>query len=156
MDIYVINLDRHPQRLAHMTTQLRGLAFHRITAIDGRDLSGPEHRIPGRHRAGQLLTRYERACIASHRIALDAFLQSGARHACILEDDLLISPDFSTFMTDGDWMQAAWDVVKIETTMKKNLVGTDTIAGRDRHLVSLYSFNAGGAGYVVSRAGQKN
>ena len=35
MKIYLINLDRHPERLAHMRKQLNGVAFERISAVDG-------------------------------------------------------------------------------------------------------------------------
>jgi GR25 family glycosyltransferase involved in LPS biosynthesis len=35
MKIYLINLDRHPERLAHMRKQLDGVAFERISAVDG-------------------------------------------------------------------------------------------------------------------------
>ena len=35
MKIYLINLDRHPDRLAHMRKQLDGVAFERISAVDG-------------------------------------------------------------------------------------------------------------------------
>jgi len=35
MKIYLINLDRNPERLAHMRKQLNGVAFERIGAVDG-------------------------------------------------------------------------------------------------------------------------
>ena len=35
MKVYLINLDRNPDRLAHMRSQLNGIAFERIKALDG-------------------------------------------------------------------------------------------------------------------------
>ncbi len=35
MKVYVINLDRHPDRLAHMRKQLGDIAFERVDAVDG-------------------------------------------------------------------------------------------------------------------------
>ena len=35
MKIYLINLDRDTERLAHMRKQLDGVAFERISAVDG-------------------------------------------------------------------------------------------------------------------------
>ena len=35
MKVYVINLDRHPERLAHMREQLSDVGFERVAAVDG-------------------------------------------------------------------------------------------------------------------------
>ncbi len=44
MKIYLINLDRHPERLAHMRKQLNGVAFERISAVDGSKRSADDER----------------------------------------------------------------------------------------------------------------
>ena len=59
MTIYLINLDRHSERLAHMREQLDGVAFERISAVDGST----------RPATMKGLTRFELACLESHRIA---------------------------------------------------------------------------------------
>ena len=89
MRVFVINLDRHPERLAHMRGQLRGIAFERISAVDGTK-SQPTQKG---------LTRFELACLASHRDAWRQFLDGSEEHACFLEDDLHIRPDFDS----ADW-----------------------------------------------------
>ena len=82
MKIYLINLDRHADRLAHMRAQLSGIGFERMSAVDGS--KNPP--------TAQGLSRFELACIESHRIAWREFLSGPADEACFLEDDLHIRP----------------------------------------------------------------
>ena len=82
MKIYLINLDRHPERLAHMRKQLNGVAFERISAVDG---SKDPPTTKG-------LSRFELACLESHKLAWRQFLNGPEDCACFLEDDLHIWP----------------------------------------------------------------
>ncbi|MBV9908538.1 MAG: glycosyltransferase family 25 protein, partial [Hyphomicrobiales bacterium] len=59
MKFFLINLDRDAVRLAHMRDQLKGVAFERISAVDGSTLPPTTKG----------LTRFELACLESHRIA---------------------------------------------------------------------------------------
>ena len=70
MKVYVINLDRHSDRLAHMRQQLGDIAFARVAAVDGS--KSPE--------TTKGLTRFELACLKSHRNAWRMFL-SGRTHS---------------------------------------------------------------------------
>lgn len=100
MDIYLINLDRRPDRLAHVTQQLEslGMPFSRFPAIDGQrdDANLPD--------VSHLLfivnqkknpVRSEMACAASHIAVWKRFLDSDADYALVLEDDINIHPDLS-------------------------------------------------------------
>jgi len=51
MKIYLINLDRNPERLAHMRKQLNGVAFERIGAVERLERSADDAR-PQPLRAG--------------------------------------------------------------------------------------------------------
>ena len=64
MKVYVLNLDRQPERLAHMRAQLSDVPFERIAAIEGAN-DAP---------SAKGLTRFELACLASHRAAWRQFL----------------------------------------------------------------------------------
>lgn len=152
MRVYVINLDRHTQRLARMRDVLRDVDFERIAAIDAAGVGGPEHR----HKLPlcfEDMTRFERACAASHALAWQKLLESGASHACILEDDVVLSPDFPAFMADAHWVPESCDVVKIETFAKKTMISRQLQPCRGRGLGHLYSTHLGAAGYVLSRQG---
>ena len=154
MRVYVINLDRHTQRLARMRDLLRDVEFERIAALDAAGAGGHEHRhnLPLRF---EELTRFERACAASHAAAWQKLLESGDSHACILEDDVVLSPDFPAFMADAQWVPEGCDVVKIETFAKKTMISRQLQPCRGRGLGHLYSTHLGAAGYVLSRQGAR-
>jgi glycosyl transferase family 25 len=93
--IFVINLDRARDRLAHASAELakQGLPFQRVPAVDGSLLSNAE--IAGVHDAAGGSTAYhvpmqrgEIACFLSHRRAWQTFLEdTTAPFVVILEDD---------------------------------------------------------------------
>ncbi|MBM4111646.1 MAG: glycosyltransferase family 25 protein [Phycisphaerae bacterium] len=92
--ILVINLDRSVDRLDSMTARLGqlGLKFDRIRACDS-DGDGATQR-PRTHLFGEFfsdLTPGERACRASHLLALRTVADSHARAVLVLEDDADLS-----------------------------------------------------------------
>jgi glycosyl transferase family 25 len=150
--VYVINLDRHAQRWARMQALLQGVDLERLAACDGTNFAGPLKR--GKFpKTFEDLTRFERACFASHALAWDALLASDASHACILEDDVVLSPDFSSFVASSAWIPASCDVVKLETFSKKVAIARHRVPCGNRSLARLYSDHLGAAGYIVSRRG---
>src|SRR5947209_15071175 len=108
MTIYLINLDRHPERLAHMREQLDGVAFERISAVDGST----------RPATMKGLTRFELACLESHRTAWRRFLASAENFACFLEDDVHLQPGFAALLSKAKWPEDA-HAVKLDTYFQK-------------------------------------
>jgi glycosyl transferase family 25 len=153
MRTYVINLDRHPQRMARMEALLEGVDFVRVRAIDGASLEGPEVRGRGVPARFEAVTRYERACVASHAVAWRLLLDTEASHACILEDDVVLSPDFLQWVSSSHWMSDDCDLMKIETFQQGVFKERRRRACRDRSVVRLLSAHHGAAGYVITRAG---
>src|ERR1700734_2591611 len=94
MKIYLINLDRHPERLAHMREQLNGVSFDRIPAVDGSNCPPTTKG----------LSRFELACLESHKLAWRQFLDGPEDHACFLEDDLHVWPSFGALTESGSWI----------------------------------------------------
>ena len=84
MNVYLINLDSRPDRLAESTQQLErfGIDFERVSAVT----SSLDFSV-----AHPFVTPSVAAIWLSHVKALSAFLESGAQQALILEDDFLIS-----------------------------------------------------------------
>jgi glycosyl transferase family 25 len=96
--IYVINLDRRPDRMAAMDAQMRrlGLAYRRTAAIDGADPDAEVARVDQwRFVLNQKKrpVRSELACAGSHRKVWQDFLNSDAELALVLEDDVTIASD---------------------------------------------------------------
>lgn len=153
MKIYCINLDRHAQRMERMEKLLHGLAFERIAAVDGQTLAGPDRRDKTIPATAETLTRFERACLASHRLAWMRLLESNDAFACVIEDDLVFSPDFADFIRDESWIPANSTVIKLETFYEQVVLSQKSIPACGRELAELRSLHNGSGAYLVSRRG---
>ena len=153
MKAYCINLDRRADRLEHMTGLLarHGVVFERVAAVDGRDplvaAAAAECR-PGM--SGQRMGAGAYACFQSHREVWHRLVASGAPHAMVLEDDLLIAPGFAACLAEG-WVPADADLVKLETNQTRlHRDAGPGLATRGRRLHRLQSRHAGTGCYVIS------
>jgi len=153
MRIFVINLDRKPMRWRRMAGLLQNVSFKRLAAVDGNTIDGPEYNIPSCPGSPAGLSRYNRACILSHRAAAQDFLAGTDRYCCVLEDDVFISPDFPRFINDETWIPPDCDLVKIETTRQEVRLAAKSVPCLDREAVLLRSVHLGTAGYIISRRG---
>jgi glycosyl transferase, family 25 len=140
---FVINLDRHTERLAHMRTQLSDVGFERVSAVDGA--RKPE--------TTNGLTRFELACLESHRNAWRLFLARRDSHACFLEDDVHLWPDFGTLVTAADWIPPDAHSVKLDTYLQKVKLGEKLAVFGGRAMARLYSRHESSAAYILSREG---
>jgi glycosyl transferase, family 25 len=145
MKIYLINLDRHPERLAHMRKQLDDVAFERISAVDG------SKRPP----TTKGLTRFELACLESHRTAWRKFLASAESLACFLEDDVHVQPSFAALLSGTKWPPKDAHAVKLDTYFQKVRLGERLSASGGREIARLYSRHESAAAYILSRDGAR-
>jgi glycosyl transferase, family 25 len=143
MNVYLINLDRNPDRLAHMRNQLNGIAFERLSAIDG---SNQPPTAKG-------LTRFELACLESHKLAWRRFLAGPSAHACFLEDDLHIWPGFAALVGAEDWAPADAHSVKLDTYLQPVELGDKRVAIGGRQVARLHSRHQSSAAYILTRDG---
>jgi GR25 family glycosyltransferase involved in LPS biosynthesis len=83
--IQVINLDRRPDRLAHITTELKkvGLSFEKQTAVDGQLES----------LQSEYISKGAIGCWKSHVNSMRRLVQTNASFGLILEDDVVLSPE---------------------------------------------------------------
>ena len=149
LPIFVINLDRRPDRLASITTALGriGLHFERVVAIDAKNLPLPEY-------ACRALGVGEQACLMSHHRALERFLASDAVATLILEDDVEISPDLPRVLQSTAWWPVGRGVIKLDTSHEKprllgRVRGTTPTGQKVREMVLA---SAGCGGYLIDRA----
>jgi glycosyl transferase family 25 len=143
MKVRLINLDRHPDRLAHMREQLAGIDFERLAAVEGAQS----------HAKAGPLTPAELGCLASHRAAWRLFLEGPDTHVCILEDDLRLQPGFADLLRDDRWIPADAHAVKLDTYLQKVRLGEGRSAPQGRELARLYTRHESSAAYVATRAG---
>lgn len=149
LPVYVINLDRRPDRMAAIAANLKGvgLPFERVPAIDAQTLPAVGK--------GSVLNRGSRACLLSHAKALRRFLDTPHPAALFLEDDAEVAADLPAHCASVDWWPAGTALVKLDTPNNlKNLQGWlcgQTPSGRDLRFV--VRWNAGAAAYLINRTG---
>lgn len=158
MQIYLINLDRRPDRLKAMTARAAalGLGLERVAAVDAAQAQGaaldawfaqggPLGEVP----------RGDKACLLSHRLAWERFMASGDSHAVFLEDDVLLSPAAGGLLADNVWIPPDAAVVKLEHYGPRGqrvlLNGFRAVAGAFR-IGRMLSRHTGAAAYILSRS----
>lgn len=154
MKIFVINLDRSPQRLERMVSLFGelGLDFTRVPAVDGRDLADRQARKGMYYDLGN----GEIGCFLSHIKCWDAAAKADGEYTAIFEDDVHFGAGARELLFDASWIPADADVVKLETTLVRTLVDYGR-AGRagDRSVRRLLDTHPGTGAYIVSRKGAR-
>jgi len=119
ISIYVINLERSPDRLEKIAAQLRqlNLPFQRIRAVDGK-LATPEQNqclnlSLYKKRHGKLPTPGELGCFLSHYEAICMAAQSENNVSLILEDDAILGSCLASTLNALAAIPASWDLVKL-------------------------------------------
>jgi len=79
--IYVINLERRPDRLQQCVAQFSPNRVRVVRAVDGKDI---ETETPSSMTLGEI------GCFLSHQKALELIATSSAPHGIVLEDDAII------------------------------------------------------------------
>lgn len=152
MKLFLINLDRRPERLERMAGLFErlGLEFTRISAVDGTLLTADEVKGLGSLRPG------ESGCFLSHRECWQRIVDESLPHAAIFEDDLHLTPGATSLLGKGDWIPVGADIVKLETRLyhaRIDKVATATVDERTLHM--LRSRHAGAGGYIVTLEGAR-
>lgn len=162
LPVYVINLDRRPDRWKVMSEQLDrlGIEATRIPAVDARLLAAQEEwesetngnppfwRINLGAAAGML----------GHSKAMIDLIGSTAPAALILEDDAELAPDTPTLLESVDWWPAGAHIVRLYGGYPNQrrtlwLPSGETPSGRS--LCRLERWNNGAVAYLVNRAGAR-
>jgi glycosyl transferase family 25 len=137
--IYLINLDGSDARLASATAQLEehGIVFERISAVDGRKIPPTElEQLYDKKHAiqymGRDLSPGEIGCYLSHIKAIQAFTQSDADIALVLEDDFAMPHNalaqLPAILAALDAQQrSAWDCINISNNKLKIATALQTL-----------------------------
>ena len=109
MTAFLINLDRHPDRLTAAQGRLSqaGVRAERVSAVDGAALSTSARRAAvARFRAllarGRLYTPGQIGCALSHHAIYRRMVVENIPAALIFEDDVLPLPSFSTSLAAAE------------------------------------------------------
>lgn len=109
MKVYVINLARRPERMRYMQEQLAkvGVAYERVDAVDGAQLSRLECKSLARHfrwwcARGYMPRAGEIGCAMSHRSVWRKMKDAEDRAFCVLEDDVSVSERFAEMLDKAE------------------------------------------------------
>jgi glycosyl transferase family 25 len=156
LQTWVINLDRAPERLARIGSQMErlGLPFTRLPAVDARALTDDQRaaldEAAYRRKHGMTPVLGELGCYLSHVRAMELFLASQAEFALVLEDDVLLE-DTLPAVLQGLMQQATrWDVAKLSAVHSGTPVPYATVAP-GHQLAVMLSRCTGSSAYLMNR-----
>ena len=127
--VFVINLDRSPERLEQMAMQLKniGLDFERISAVDGNaqtdeflnkyyssKLNRKKYYVP--------LKKTEIGCYISHLKACEKIVRDNLDYAIILEDDIILEPYFEIIPDVINSIDKKWNYIKLIFSGRKKKI----------------------------------
>ncbi|WP_352604345.1 glycosyltransferase family 25 protein [Mesorhizobium sp. M0488] len=147
MRCLVINLDRSPARLAHMTAEFSriGVTFDRVAAVDG--LSSPEIADMSAN-----LSLSEIACFLSHKACWQIIAKGDDAYCAIFEDDAVLTETAGRLLASEGWIPNGADIIKMETVFRKAVIAMKQVfVGHGYVLHRLHGLHSGSAGYIVSR-----
>jgi len=156
LQTWVINLDRAPERLARITTQLQrlGLDFQRIAAVDARALTPAQHaaldEAAYRSKHGMTPVLGELGCYLSHVEAMHRFLASDANFALVLEDDVLLHDSLPGVLRGLMAQPTRWDVAKLSAVHSGTPVPYSMVAP-GYELAVMLSRCTGASAYLLNR-----
>src|SRR6476646_8063978 len=125
LPIFVINLDRSPERLALMQAQAGalGLSFERVPGVDGTKALPAWVVTQFLGELGQeptALSKGEVGCYASHLRVMSKIIDQRLQAAIVLEDDALLDENFARNAEQA--VRAApegWDCIHLSTNFKR-------------------------------------
>jgi glycosyl transferase, family 25 len=154
MKVFLINLDRSPERLAHMREQatLAGIEFERVPGVDGRTMVEPYLG----NTFADYLSSGERGCYASHLLCCQNIVEQNLPHAMILEDDCDLAPQTRAIALAA--VAAAppgWDFIQLMRTSRHAMWPVAELP--DGHQLVRFSRRPpySAVGYLMSASGAK-
>ncbi len=144
---YVINLDRNPERLAHIDKRLHklGMPYERIAAVDGKSVPHEEFERFAKARpmkgtgdsysTGQRVwTPSSMGCFLSHYEAWRRIAESTDDYGAVFEDDIHISRAIVPLLANDLWIPDECEIIKLEPSYNRIKTASKPavkIAGRD-------------------------
>ncbi|PKP70053.1 MAG: glycosyl transferase [Alphaproteobacteria bacterium HGW-Alphaproteobacteria-4] len=153
--VYLINLDRAPDRLARMAARLQaaGVAFERVAAVDGRALRFPIPEFSAlsyKFLHGRRTVPSEIGCYLSHIACARRLLQGQASHALILEDDADLPEDMIALLDAAIRAGEDWDLLRLSTVNGGPMLPFRRLTA-ERHLAVALFREKGAGAYVINR-----
>jgi glycosyl transferase family 25 len=155
--VFVVNLDRSPDRLAAAREEARriGMKFERFPAVDGKDV--PSHfRNQFLDKDGNSLSKLndgQIGCYASHLTLHDRIVRDELPYAMIVEDDSRLQDDLMLAATSAiEAAPAGWDYIHLSGILKRAVLVVASLPN-GRYLVRHSRLPVNTGGYLISQRG---
>lgn len=117
---FVINMDSATERMAHMDTELARvqITYIRQAGVQGMKLPHPNEHFSDwsyKYLHGRRWAPRELGCYLSHIQCLRNFLQTDARYALILEDDVKLDDDIKAILERAMEHAADWNMLRLSS-----------------------------------------
>jgi GR25 family glycosyltransferase involved in LPS biosynthesis len=162
MKVYLINLDRRPDRLAEMTERLGalGLEFERVSAFDGKNQSVV--RLVSWVKAYiyndmVLPTRGQIGVYHSHRKIWQKMLDEGTEQALVFEDDA-VPVDWNSEILKIKLLDLDLDQLRLEAHSAKLFSQTDRVENAPTKVLDRVAIDEpsyGTAAYLITNQGAR-
>jgi glycosyl transferase family 25 len=162
LPLFLINLDRRPDRRATMAAQLErvGVVWRRVPALDARTVSDARlvqdvavtgHQVP--------MGRGSMCCAATNFDVYRTIVAEDMPAAMIVQDDAELASDVAVFLADAAWIPAGTGVVQCEVYQDRPVrrltgPGRPTPA-EGRRVHRLHARTVGAAAYIITRGAAK-
>jgi glycosyl transferase family 25 len=158
MHVYVINLDRAPERMTHMQAQFAriGVPFTRIAAVDAallieEEIDAFRSSVADAYRPHSWGPA-QIGIFLSHKEVWKKIASSDDSYAAVFEDDVHLSDRIAALLKNSTWIHDSVDIVRFETTLQGMRLARAPISQFDQAQVfRVYSGAWGAAGYVIKR-----
>lgn len=117
--IYLINLDRCPEKLHKVQRSLRklGIEHMRISAVDGKTMVSQYEQL--RNGGSKINSCGALGCLMSHVKVVEDAKKNGYDKICILEDDVMFHKDFTErFSNEISKIPDDWEMIHLGTSQK--------------------------------------
>lgn len=156
MQAFILNLDTATDRWEAITERFSRtrIGVVRVPAVNGAAIGLPIpefHERNFRLRHGRATNLREIGCYLSHLAAMRAFLETGAPHGLICEDDIVPGAGFDEAIEGAVRHARHWNVLRVTGLGTGNPLTIRVLPGGFRLCISLGRVKGAGA-YVLDRA----
>jgi glycosyl transferase, family 25 len=159
MEVFLINLDSATGRLASAQEQLGRcqIAFERISAIRGADLSASEKtalysEALNKKHFYQPLSDGEIGCSASHLAVWKIAKQRQLDYCLVLEDDFSISESINTTLLSIEQLPNSWDIIRLNSRAQEIPLASKVLHDQTQ-LIRFSRVPSRTTAYVISKRG---
>jgi glycosyl transferase family 25 len=153
--IFVINLDRSPERLKRMSARLSqlGLTYERVPAIDGKMIDNATRDRFNPKRSWHNYNDSDMACYLSHLKALGIIAEREVPRAIVLEDDASFGSGFARWTASACPLPDDVELLKLEGFGAKNSPKIPVSRYGNQTIQFSYKPTGGAAAYIITLAG---